>query len=117
MSARTLAPTRGGRPIVDSTRFPCGDPRTPENTIVKTVGTTECRACKNRRNANAATKRKQDRLAPTLMPVRGKRVRRPIPPTPRLQALLEEARVEYVRAVASMRDSTDAWQRSFWGKA
>lgn len=105
------------RTIADPLRYPCGDPRTPENSIVKTSGGHECRICKNRRNADAAAQRRAARLAPDLMPVRPKRsARRSIPPTPRLQKLLEEARVEYVREMASMRDSTDAWQRSFWGK-
>ena len=94
-------------PKINPTHFPCGCVRSPANTV--TVGTTaKCRTCEQRRR-----NKNQRAVHAAVKPAKGRHYvpkRKPwIQPTPRVQALIEEARVEFNRLYGTP-DSTDPAQ-------
>lgn len=107
-----------GPKIKDQAHYPCGDPRTPENTVTRIVRGCEsktCRACENAyqraRRANGARPgmRCQVALQKPIAPAR--RARRASLTTPAIQRVIEEARVEFNRLYGTP-DSTDPAQLS-----
>lgn len=86
-------------------RFPCGDPRTPENT--------HRGACRTCHNARSAKYRRRRGVPPRARAVDELRLRLAMPPArpprpylvaPNFAAILEEVRPEYLRAIGAVDD-------------
>jgi hypothetical protein len=85
-TSTTTMPRRAGRPRSSETAYPCGHPRTPENT----EGGKGCRTCKRAINARHYRQRSAPAAAPASAP-RGI--------SPRVAQIIEECRPLYLAAI------------------